>query len=78
MARTIVDENFMSWEVYVSGGQPNTAETARIFFLCLDAPMNPARFVSHEGRSVVAAERTLIEATDGELREMLARSVANE
>jgi hypothetical protein len=78
MARTIVDDNFMTWEVYVSGGQPNTPETARLFFLCLDAPMNPARFVSHEERSVAAAERTLLEASDDELRAMLARSVVNE
>lgn len=78
MARTIVDDNFMNWEVYVSGGQPDTPETARIFFLCLDAPMNPARYVSHEERSVPAAERMLLEASDDDLRALLARSVANE
>jgi len=78
MSGTIVDENFLTWEVYVTGGQPDTPETARIFFLCMDAPMNPARFVSHDERSVVAAERTLLEASDDELRAMLARSSVNE
>ena len=75
MARTFVDQNFLTWEAYVSGGQPNSPEAARIFFLCLDARTTPARFVEHESRSVVAAERDLLKVTDDDLREMLARSV---
>ncbi len=75
MARTFVDQNFLTWEAYVSGGQPNSPEAARIFFLCLDARTTPARFVEHESRSVAAAERDLLEVTDEDLREMLARSV---
>ncbi len=77
MPRTIVDRNLMTWEVYVSGGQPDTPETARVFFLCLDSPMTPARFVEHESRSVAVAERDLIEASDDDLRAMLSRSVPN-
>ena len=50
MSRKITDDNFLEWEVYVSGGQPDSVESARIFFYCLDAPMNPARFVRHESR----------------------------
>jgi len=75
MAKTFVDENFLNWEAYVSGGQPDSPEAARIFFLCLDARTTPARFVEHESRSVVAAERDLLSASDEDLREMLARSV---
>ena len=77
MSRTIVDDNFLTWEVYVSGGQPDSPEAARIFFLCLDSRSSPARFVEHESRSVAAAERELRDATDEELREMLARSMQN-
>lgn len=78
MTRTIVDENFMNWEVYVSGGQPRTARAARIFFLCLDAPMHKARYVEHESRSVADAERDLIGMSDDDLRELLASSVEND
>ena len=77
MSRTIVDDNFLTWEVYVSGGQPDSPAAARIFFLCLDSRSSPARFVEHESRSVAAAERELRDATDEELREMLARSMQN-
>ncbi len=75
MAKTFVDDNFLNWEAYVSGGQPDSPEAARIFFLCLDARTTPARFVEHESRSVAAAERDLLQASDDDLREMLARSV---
>jgi hypothetical protein len=78
MARTIVDENFMNWEVYVSGGQPRTDRAARIFFLCLDAPMSRARYVEHESRNVADAERDLLDMSDEDLRELLARSIENE
>jgi len=75
MAKTFVDDNFLNWEAYVSGGQPDSPEAARIFFLCLDARTTPARFVEHQSRSVAAAERDLLQASDDDLREMLARSV---
>ena len=75
MARTFVDQNFLTWEAYVSGGQPHSPEAARIFFLWLDARTTPARFVEHESRSVAAAERDLLKVTDEDLRGMLARSV---
>lgn len=78
MARTIIDDNFLNWEVYVSGGQPETPEAARIFFLCLDSPMSRARFVEHESRDVSVAERAVIEMSDEELRALLARSVPND
>jgi len=77
MTRTIVDENFLTWEVYVSGGQPGSPEAARLFFLCLDSRLSPARFVEHESRSVAAAERDLLGLTDAELKGLLARSVPN-
>jgi hypothetical protein len=78
MARTIVDDNFLQWEVYVSGGQPDSNAAARVFFYCLDAPMNPARFVEHESRNVATAEADLLAKTDEELRELLSVATVNE
>jgi hypothetical protein len=77
MARTFIDDNFLEWEVYVSGGQPNSDEAARIFFYCLDAPMEPARFVEHESRNVARAEAALLEMSDEELRTLLADAAVN-
>ena len=68
----------MNWEVYVSGGQPDTPEAARLFFLCLDSPMSRARFVEHESRDVSAAERELVSMTDNELRDLLATSTESD
>ena len=78
MARKITDANFLEWEVYVSGGQPDSKEAARIFFYCLDAPMNPARFVEHESRNVAQAEAALIDMSEDELLELLSGATINE
>ncbi|MDP2469224.1 MAG: hypothetical protein Q8W45_03220 [Candidatus Palauibacterales bacterium] len=78
MARTITDDNFLEWEVYVSGGQPDSKEAARIFFYCLDAPMNPARFVRHESGNVATAEADLLKMSDERLRELLSDAIINE
>ncbi|MFQ5888563.1 MAG: hypothetical protein ACE5JR_00785 [Gemmatimonadota bacterium] len=75
MARTIYDDGLLKWEVYVSGGQPNSKVAARIFFLCLDAPMTPARCVLREDGDVAAAQRAIMEMSDDDLRELLATSV---
>jgi hypothetical protein len=78
MSRTITDENFLEWEVYVSGGQPSSPEAARIFFYCLDAPMNPARFVPHDSGNVAVAEAAVMEMSDEQLGELLAVATVNE
>lgn len=78
MARKITDDNFLEWEVYVSGGQPDSKEAARIFFYCLDAPMNPARFVEHESRNVARAEAALLDMSDDDLRQLLSDAIVNE
>ncbi len=78
MARTIMDSSLMNWEVYVSGGQPDSPEAARLFFLCLDSPMSRARFVEHESRDVSVAERELLAMTDDELRDLLATSTESD
>jgi hypothetical protein len=78
MARTIMDSSLMNWEVYVSGGQPDSPQAARLFFLCLDSPMSRARFVEHESRDVSVAERELLSMTDDELRDLLATSTESD
>ena len=78
MSRKITDENFLEWEVYVSGGQPDSTEAARIFFYCLDAPMNPARFVSHDSGNVAEAEAAVMEMSDEQLGELLAVATVND
>lgn len=78
MARKVTDDNFLEWEVYVSGGQPDSDEAARIFFYCLDAPMNPARFVRHESGNVAQAEAELLEMSDQRLRELLSEARVND
>lgn len=78
MSRTITDDNFLKWEVYVSGGQPDSLEAARIFFYCLDAPMNPARFIRYESGNVAQAEAALLEMSDVELLELLGGAIVNE
>ena len=78
MARTVMDSNLMNWEVYVSGGQPDSPQAARLFFLCLDSPMSRARFVEHDSGDVSVAERELLSMTDNELRDLLATSTESD
>jgi hypothetical protein len=78
MARKFMDDDMANWEAYVSGGQPGSSKVSRIFFLCLDSPMNQARYVEHESGSVAAAERALVEMSDDDLRVALAASIPND
>jgi len=78
VARSFMDDAMANWEAYVSGGQPGSANVSRIFFLCLDSPMNRARYIQHESGSVAAAERALIEMSDDDLRAALADSILND
>ena len=78
MARQFMDDDMANWEAYVSGGQPGSAKVSRIFFLCLDSPLNQARYILHESGSVAAAERALVEMSDDDLRAGLAASIPND
>ena len=77
MARNFMDEGLLEWEAYVSGGQPESPQAARIFFLCLDARHEPARYVERESGDVAEAEKALTEMSDDELRGLLATAVEN-
>ena len=74
LSRTFLDGGMIRWEAYVSGGQPNTPQAARIYFVCLEDPFEPPRWVTHESRSVAEATRSLAGMSDDALVELLSRS----
>lgn len=74
LSRTFLDEGMVRWEAYVSGGQPNTAHAARIYFVCLEDPYEPPRRLSHESRSVAEATRALAGMSDADLLGLHSRS----
>ncbi len=74
LSRTFLDEGMVRWEAYVSGGQPNTARAARIYFVCLEDPFEPPRWVPHESRSVAEATRVLAGMSDADLLDLRARA----
>jgi hypothetical protein len=70
MSRTIMDKNFLTWEVYASGGpsdQPN------IVFNCLSNRMIRPRYVRAEGDGA-DAERVVSEASNEQLQQMLSQA----
>jgi len=69
--RTFHDEDLREWEAYVSGGQPGTEAAARIFFLCLTAPGERARYVPHESGDVATAEKDLLKLDEADLLGLL-------
>lgn len=73
LSRTFLDEGMVRWEAYVSGGQPNTARAARIYFVCLEDPFEPPRWAPHESRSVAEATRALAGMSDAELLDLRGR-----
>lgn len=74
LSRTFLDGGMVRWEAYVSGGQPNTPHAARIYFVCLEDPFAPPRWLSHESRSVAEATRALAGMSDADLLGLHSRS----
>ena len=74
LSRTFLDEGMVRWEAYVSGGQPNTPHAARIYFVCLEDPFAPPRWLPHESRSVAEATRALADMSDADLLGLHSRS----
>lgn len=74
LSRTFLDGGMVRWEAYVSGGQPNTPHAARIYFVCLEDPFEPPRWLSHESRSVAEATRALAGVSDADLLGLHSRS----
>jgi hypothetical protein len=73
MSRTFIDSNLLSWEVYSSGGKFGLPDRPKIVFHCLSDPHRPARFTRTDGHTG-DAEATVMEASEDELRWMLAAS----
>lgn len=74
LSRTFLDGGMVRWEAYVSGGQPNTPHAARIYFVCLEDPFAPPRWLPHESRSVAEATRALAGMSDTDLLGLHSRS----
>lgn len=69
-SRKILDKNFLTWEVYASGGpsdQPN------IVFNCLSNRAIRPRYVRAEGDEA-DAQRVVSEASTEQLQEMLGQA----
>jgi hypothetical protein len=71
--RIITDADFLSWEVFPSGGKFGLPERPKVVFNCLTDPSRRGRYVHHEGDSV-SAEHAVKEASDAELQALLAGS----
>lgn len=74
MRRTFYDEDLLEWEAYVSGGEPGTEAAARLYFLCLTAPSQRARYIAHESGNPAEAESVLYDMSDEDLLDLLQRS----
>lgn len=74
LSRKFMDEGMITWEAYVSGGQPNTAAAARIYFVCMEDVFERPRWVRHDSRSVAEATRELASMTDADLVQLLQQS----
>ena len=71
MSRTFQDSNLLKWEAYVSSGKHGYADEPRIVFHCLSDRGRRARVVAAKGDQS-EAERTVADATDAQLAQMLA------
>jgi hypothetical protein len=67
MSRKILDKNFLTWEVYASGGP---SDKPNIVFNCLSNRMIRPRYVRAEGDEA-DAERVVSEASNEQLQQML-------
>lgn len=74
MRRKFIDDGLLEWEAYVSGGQPDSAAAARIYFVCLTDPYERPRWVRHESGDVAEAHRELRRLDDARLQEMLSEA----
>lgn len=72
--RRFMDENFLEWEAYVSGGKPGGPAGARVYFVCLSAPLERPKFARHPSRSPAVAQRELIRISEAELRELFEKA----
>lgn len=74
MTRMFQDDDFRVWEVYPSAGAEGWTDDPFIVFNCLTNRMIRPRYVEVEGADEAEAERLVVEAPDGVLKEMLGNS----
>jgi hypothetical protein len=70
MARTIQDENFLTWEVYPSGGHHGYSERPYLVFNCLTDRFQRPRLIELDGDASDAQTLT-VRASEPELLDLL-------
>ncbi len=73
MARTFLDLNLMTWEVYPSGGQHGFSQNPHLVFNCLSNRGEPPRYMDMAGDSA-SAQKVVCEASEPELLALLSGS----
>ncbi|MGH7462560.1 MAG: hypothetical protein ACREMA_16245 [Longimicrobiales bacterium] len=73
MARTFLDPQLMTWEVYPSGGNFGFSVNPHLVFNCLDNRGERPRFLTVDGDEA-SAQKLVYDATDAHLVSMLASS----
>ena len=73
MARSFQDANFLVWQAFATTGKHGFDENPNIVFQCITTPDVRPRIFALDGIEAEAQARVM-NATDAELGEMLARS----
>ena len=73
MARTFMDSDLLTWEVYPSGGAHGFSQNPHLVFNCLSNRAEPPRFVDVEGDES-SAQKLVNLASVGELLALLQQS----
>ena len=73
MARTVVDRDLLTWEVYPSAGDYGFSDNPHLVFNCLSDRAARPRYVELEGHEA-GAESMIAEAADSKLLALLAES----
>lgn len=73
MARTFVDRDLLTWEVYPSAGDYGFSDNPHLVFNCLSDRNARPRYVELDGHNA-AAETMVSGATDAKLLDLLAQS----
>ena len=73
MARTFVDRDLLTWEVYPSAGDYGFSDNPHLVFNCLSDRNARPRYVELDGHSA-GAESMVTDATEAKLLALLAQS----
>jgi hypothetical protein len=73
VARTFLDLELMTWEVYPSAGAHGFSRNPHLVFNCLSNRAERPRFLDVEGDSA-SAQKLVFAASEAELRDLFARA----